>query len=95
MILIKILILFLLIFVIFLLFLPLVRKEEYHYNTDGLTAVKEFELEKKYLERQIQDLLLDKDSGKITEEEWENLIQPVKNKIQTLDEKIKTLKGKL
>jgi len=40
-------------------------------------------------------LLLDKDSGKITEEEWENLIQPVKNKIQTLDEKIKTLKGKL
>ncbi|MCX7810092.1 MAG: hypothetical protein N2247_04210 [Leptospiraceae bacterium] len=95
MILIKILILFLLIFVIFLLFLPLVRKEEYHYNTDGLTAVKEFELEKKYLERQMQDLLLDKDSGKITEEEWENLIQPVKNKIQTLDEKIKTLKGKL
>lgn len=47
MILIKILILFLLIFVIFLLFLPLLRKEEYHYNTDGLTAVKEFELEKK------------------------------------------------
>jgi hypothetical protein len=95
MILIKILILFLLFFVIFLLFLPLLRKEEYHYNTDGLTAVKEFELEKKYLERQMQDLLLDKDSGKITEEEWENLIQPVKNKIQTLDEKIKTLKGKL
>jgi competence protein ComGC len=95
MILIKILILFLLFFVIFLLFLPLLRKEEYHYDTDGLTAVKEFELEKKYLERQMQDLLLDKDSGKITEEEWENLIQPVKNKIQTLDEKIKTLKGKL
>ena len=95
MILIKILILFLLIFVIFLLFLPLLRKEEYHYNTDGLTAVKKFKLKKKYLERQMQDLLLDKDSGKITEEEWENLIQPVKNKIQTLDEKIKTLKGKL
>ena len=95
MIIIKIFVIFLLIFVIFLLFLPLIRKEEYHYNTDGLTAVKEFELEKKYLERQLQDLLLDKDSGKITEEEWENLIQPVKNKIKILEEKIQTLKGKL
>ena len=95
MILIKIFVILLLIITIFSLFLPLFKEEESHYDAEGSTAIKEYELEKKYLERQLQDLLLDKDSGKITEEEWENLIQPVKNKIKILEEKIQTLKGKL
>ncbi|GIX42298.1 MAG: hypothetical protein KatS3mg129_2031 [Leptospiraceae bacterium] len=95
MIVLKIIILILLLVVLFSLFLPLLKEEEYHYDTDGITTIREYEIEKQYLERQLQDMMLDKDSGKISEEEWENVIQPVKEKIQNLEKKIQLLKEKV
>jgi uncharacterized membrane protein YvbJ len=95
MLIIKIIIIILLFIIIFSLFLPLLRNEEYHYDTDGLTTLKELEIEKKYLERQLEDLLLDKDSGKITEEEWEILINPLKEKLNHLVHKIQQLRNKV
>ncbi len=93
----KIIIIILLIITIFFLFYPLLIEEEYHYDTEGITKIKELEIEKQYLERQLQDLSLDKDSGKISESEWDNLILPIKNKIQDLEKKIQKiqLKGKV
>jgi uncharacterized membrane protein YvbJ len=95
MLIVKIIIIILLFIIIFSLFLPLLRNEEYHYDTDGLTTLKELEIEKKYLERQLEDLLLDKDSGKITEEEWEILINPLKEKLNHLVHKIQQLRNKV
>ncbi len=90
MIIIKIILIFLIILAILSLFYPLIKKEQQDYNIKGISHIKELEIEKNYLERQLQDLSLDKDSGKISEEEWDNLIKPIREKIIEIEKKIKT-----
>lgn len=90
MIIIKIILIILIILAILSLFYPLIKKEQQQYNIKGITHLKELEIEKNYLERQLQDLSLDKDSGKISEEEWDNLIKPIREKIIEIEKKIKT-----
>lgn len=89
MIFIKILLILLILLAMVSLFYPLITKEKFQYNIKGISKKKELEIEKNYLERQLQDLSLDKDSGKISEEEWDDIIKPIQKKIQQIEKKLK------